>query len=101
MKLCVLLFRNRHNLQFIRHTRDRRKPVFFYSNVKAASGVLCEVLEDKACATSVGLGQAKDETVDTVKNSEKEGNAFVYKNCSYKVQQVWEGVRPCADMNAQ
>ena len=47
------------------------------------------------------LGQAKQETVDTAKDSEKEGNAFAYSNSSYKVQQVWEGVRPCADMNAQ
>ena len=42
----------------------------------------------------LGLGQAKDETVDTVKDSEKEGNAFAYKNCSYKVQQVLGGCPP-------
>ena len=96
-----MLSRNRHNLQFIRHTRDRRKPVFFISTYKLRRESCVKQRRIWYAQLLLGLGQAKDETVDTVKDSEKEGNAFAYKNCSYKVQQVWVGVRPCADMNAQ
>ena len=90
----MLLFRSRHNLQFIRHTRDRRKPVFFISTYKLRRESCVKQRRIWHAQLLLGLGQAKDETVDTVKNSEKEGNAFVYKNCSYKVQQVLGGCPP-------